>query len=297
MAIIYRTTCKVNGKIYIGQSKHNDPNYLGSGVLIKLAIKKYGKNSFYKEILFQGDVQQKEIDNLEIKFINEHKSNDLTKGYNIEKGGFGVCAKQSIEERLLKNDNGLNRYQLSSKKMVETRKLKDNYKTAKIKEYETKKNSENYDIVKKKISNTLTGSLWVNKNGVAKYIKNDELNYYTNDGWKHGRKNYSYQECHEFAVNSNIKSAKEWKKISKINNIPCNPNRIFEKEWTSWEEFLGKIKIKKNTSYIECSNFAKENNIKSAKEWHKLSKINNMPFHPNRKFKNEWINWNEFLQK
>ena len=45
--IIYKTTCTVNNKIYIGQHKTDniDDGYIGSGKLITSAIKKYGKKN------------------------------------------------------------------------------------------------------------------------------------------------------------------------------------------------------------------------------------------------------------
>ena len=49
--IIYKTTNLVNGKIYIGKDKNNNPSYLGSGKILKLAIKKYGKENFTKETI------------------------------------------------------------------------------------------------------------------------------------------------------------------------------------------------------------------------------------------------------
>ena len=49
--IIYKTTNLINNKIYIGQDSRNNPYYYGSGTIITLAIKKYGKNNFKKEIL------------------------------------------------------------------------------------------------------------------------------------------------------------------------------------------------------------------------------------------------------
>lgn len=62
---IYKTTNLVNNKIYIGQSKKNKPEYLGSGKILKKAIKKYGIEKFKKEILCvckdKTELNQKEI--------------------------------------------------------------------------------------------------------------------------------------------------------------------------------------------------------------------------------------------
>ena len=49
--VIYKTTNLVNGKQYIGKDVGNKPTYLGSGLILKKAIQKYGKESFKKEIL------------------------------------------------------------------------------------------------------------------------------------------------------------------------------------------------------------------------------------------------------
>lgn len=50
---LYQTTNLVNGKIYVGihQSQSLDDAYLGSGKLLKAAIKKYGRKNFKREIL------------------------------------------------------------------------------------------------------------------------------------------------------------------------------------------------------------------------------------------------------
>jgi len=51
--ILYETTNNINGKKYIGihTTDSLDDGYIGSGTVIKSAIKKYGKNNFTRTIL------------------------------------------------------------------------------------------------------------------------------------------------------------------------------------------------------------------------------------------------------
>ncbi len=48
---IYKITNNINKKIYIGKDITCNPNYFGSGVFIKKAITKYGRENFTKEII------------------------------------------------------------------------------------------------------------------------------------------------------------------------------------------------------------------------------------------------------
>ncbi len=84
---VYKTTNLINGTIYIGVHKTNDinDNYIGSGKLLKMAIKKYGRDSFKKEILHIFDnandayLKENEIVN-ELFILNENN-------YNLVVGG------------------------------------------------------------------------------------------------------------------------------------------------------------------------------------------------------------------
>jgi hypothetical protein len=86
---IYKTTNTVNNKIYIGKHQTEDINddYLGSGVALEKAIKKYGKQFFKKEILFvfdnENDMNQKEKELVTESFIASNKN------YNRGVGGEG----------------------------------------------------------------------------------------------------------------------------------------------------------------------------------------------------------------
>jgi group I intron endonuclease len=98
--IIYKTTCLVNGKVYIGQTTKNNPNYFGSGILIAQAIKKYGRNNFVRQTLIECNTQE-ELDSYEEVFIELFSSTNRDIGYNIMPGtvnGFGNVNPTSLLE-------------------------------------------------------------------------------------------------------------------------------------------------------------------------------------------------------
>lgn len=88
---IYKTTNLLNGKIYIGKRvyrKKDDNWYLGSGIYLKRAINKYGKENFKKEIL-EWCKDKTHLCEREIYWINHFNSTDLKIGYNLSLGGEG----------------------------------------------------------------------------------------------------------------------------------------------------------------------------------------------------------------
>jgi group I intron endonuclease len=94
MAYLYKTTNIKNGKYYIGVSSREDERetYLGSGKFLKLAIKKYGKNSFRKEILEEFSSLE-EAFTKEAEIVNEDFVND-PETYNCVIGGGGSGPKE-----------------------------------------------------------------------------------------------------------------------------------------------------------------------------------------------------------
>lgn len=87
--IIYKTINIQNNKFYVGkhQSDNLSDNYLGSGIALKSAIKKYGRKSFRKEILFIFETED-EMNAKEIEIVTEEFVADKNT-YNTGVGGKG----------------------------------------------------------------------------------------------------------------------------------------------------------------------------------------------------------------
>jgi hypothetical protein len=86
--IIYKTTNLINGKWYIGKDEANNPGYLGSGVMLRYAIQKYGIENFTKETLDVA-TSRLELCELEKKIIEETNAVEDPMSYNLQKGGYG----------------------------------------------------------------------------------------------------------------------------------------------------------------------------------------------------------------
>lgn len=85
---VYKTTNKINNKIYIGKHEKSsyDPSYFGSGKILEQAIKKYGKENFLNEVIAFYDTKD-ELDAAEKYYINHY--NNIYETYNIASGGDG----------------------------------------------------------------------------------------------------------------------------------------------------------------------------------------------------------------
>ena len=93
---IYITTNNINGKKYLGQRIYDKngrwKNYLGSGLLIKKAIKKYGSQNFTREIITEAKTRE-ELNQIELELVEKYNCRNSENWYNIFKGGKGGSLK------------------------------------------------------------------------------------------------------------------------------------------------------------------------------------------------------------
>ena len=84
---LYKTTCKITGKFYVGMHSTSNLNdgYIGSGKLLWYSIKKHGKENHEKEIL-EFFSSRKDLGKREKEIVNEDFLNDPF-CMNIQPGG------------------------------------------------------------------------------------------------------------------------------------------------------------------------------------------------------------------
>lgn len=104
---IYLITNKINSKQYVGfhSTTNINDNYMGSGMAINNAYKKYGVENFTKEILeYCDEYNWADREKFWIKNLNT-----LTNGYNLTQGGEGVLGlkhTKSTKEKMSKSKKG-----------------------------------------------------------------------------------------------------------------------------------------------------------------------------------------------
>jgi group I intron endonuclease len=228
--IIYKTTNTINNKIYIGQDKNNDPTYLGSGNLIKKAIKKYGKEKFIKEILYICNTIE-ELNEKERFYINEYNSINKEIGYNISIGGTnGVMLNRKhsneTKEKMSKSALGKIKSEIHRKNIglsTKGRIISDEEKKKRSlsNPYTGMKKTPLSNEIKQKISNT--------KKGKCHSIKTKEKMSKSHMGTKNSF--YGKKHSEEYL----LRRRKPIIQLDKDNN--------FIKEWLSISEASEQLKI------------------------------------------------------
>lgn len=199
---IYRITNIINNKIYIGkhQTSTLNDNYFGSGKLINAAIKKYGLESFKKEILYifttEDEMNEKEKEIVTEEFCKREDTYNLCVG---GKGGFSYINREKINNQ--KNNKSAIYEKVRQKLLGRSNRsgverLKLLHSTGKIK-YNTFTGRKHSEETKRKMSESSKGKVCGPKNGNygtcwitnEKDNKKIKLTDLIPEGWRKGRVN------------------------------------------------------------------------------------------------------------
>jgi CCR4-NOT transcriptional regulation complex NOT5 subunit len=95
---IYRTTCTLTQKFYVGMHSTDDllDGYLGSGTHIQSSVKKYGKNAHQRDILEYYPIRE-ELAAREVEVVAAARLDPLC--MNIGSGGMGSVEEHTLSTR------------------------------------------------------------------------------------------------------------------------------------------------------------------------------------------------------
>lgn len=209
---IYKITCKVTGRYYIGMhsTSNLEDGYFGSGKRLKYSIQKHGLENHSKEILEFLDTKESLV-NREIQLVTIDLLNDPM-CMNLKPGGSGgLCStehmqkfvnagtKRQVEklktDREYRNRIGKQRSEFNKKQWS-----KSEYRIKMIRVAESQLGKRSHTEESKKqigqknsirqtgSNNSMYGRCWINKNGTSKAIKKEDLKTYLIDNWSKGRK-------------------------------------------------------------------------------------------------------------
>lgn len=228
---IYKRENLLNHKIYIGQHLYQrdevtlDPNYKGSGKLLKEAFRKYGEEAFTYELIDYADDPQT-LNEKEIYWIAKYDCLS-PKGYNILLGGQILFPEEQRHERASiaakARGTGWHHKEETRKKIAQsntnyhhTQEAKDKMSKSKmgntsgrgnkdtfwitdgINNYRLHK-GEPYDTTKFKLGKTWSketkiklkenylGKTCVHKDDIIKWVLDEEVDTYLNDGYLLGK--------------------------------------------------------------------------------------------------------------
>lgn len=189
---IYKTTNKINNKIYIGQHKTNkdsiDEKYYGSGKLLLEAIEKYGKENFEVEILEWCETEE-ELNNKEIYWIKTLKSTTKNNNYNISDGGFvprltgeanGNFGKHRPHTEAEKEH--LSHITKGHKPTFTRKRTQEEIEEIRIRMLKFKHKEES----KQQIKEHHIGSKFMHKNNEQKWVFKEDIEKMLEDGWEFG---------------------------------------------------------------------------------------------------------------
>lgn len=200
---IYMTTNLVNGKRYIGRKTADKfvESYLGSGVGIKKAIKKYGKQNFEVKILKECSSYDELVES-ETSYIKLYDAVNDPGFYNQSYGGYdeGFCPG---DKNIAKTERArkINSAKHLGKKMSEAFRQRQSElhkgkpsgmlrhkhsEETKQRISEAAKNQVHTEERDKRVSENHKGSKFMTNGLVQKWVKKDEIQSYLEQGWWFG---------------------------------------------------------------------------------------------------------------
>jgi hypothetical protein len=203
---IYKVTNKINSIYYIGKHQTKDLNdgYMGSGKILKKAIKKYGIENFTKEILYIFDTEEEmNSKEKELVIISEDTYNLCEGG----KGGFSYINKNKMNHKQAFKKNDQKTIDISKKGSEKLKILfqNENWKNKRSEKIKESKKLSNYKHVSKKgyrlsietrlkqsqsakgEKNSQYGTCWVTNGQENKKINKKELDNWISLGYYKGR--------------------------------------------------------------------------------------------------------------
>jgi group I intron endonuclease len=284
MGVIYMTTNLVNGKKYIGKDTKNNPNYLGSGLLLKRSIKKYGKHEFEKKIIEVCSSQEELIEREEY-WLNYYDAANNPMFYNMKNKSvgfgsgnqhpfFGAPEKTSLFGRKGKNhpSYGKKHSDKTKKKMSELNRGKNNPMWGKQSPFLEKKHS---DEIKKKLSELNRGK---NNPNYGKTASEETKKKISESSI--GRKHSDETKKKLSELNLGKKHSDESKKkMSESRRGEKNPNYgKFGENHPSYgkkhsAETKRKMSISRSKGYLICISGTYCGEIKTRNEWAKILEI------------------------
>ena len=202
---IYKTTCIVTGKWYVGMhSAYNlEDGYMGSGKILRYSIRKYGTENHTKEILEYLPTREllvlREIEIVTKELISDGKC------MNLKEGGTGgwineehriKCSKAGNAAKKIKLKNDLeyrqNYINKRLKNILESNALGKNDSMRFTGKFHSDETKQLMSEIKKGTgtgeTNSQYGTCWITKDSINKKIKKEDLETYLNEGWLKGRK-------------------------------------------------------------------------------------------------------------
>jgi group I intron endonuclease len=205
---IYKTTCLITNKYYIGMHSTDnlEDGYQGSGTILARSIRRHGRENHQTEIL-EFLPSRKDLRKREARLINEQLLKDKM-CMNLVLGGSGGCTPESqfkrssaggkkaakIIEELKKNPewvkNKSTNISKGLKKAIEENRFKPPSFEGLSHSKETKQKMSEKAKLRTGNKNSQFGTCWIYNNETKQCIKvkNTEIDSYLADGWTKGRK-------------------------------------------------------------------------------------------------------------